>query len=74
MDANWVRNLWYEPSTSGLPDCYKAKRYIAECYYFGIINRITYDLAMQKIKQVQNGSWMFEGINPTDSFQFYNCG
>jgi hypothetical protein len=60
MDVNWVRNLWHQPSTSGLPDCYKAKRYIAECYYFGIINWKTYDLAMQKIQQIQNGDWMYK--------------
>jgi hypothetical protein len=60
MDANWVRNLWHQPSTSSLPDWYKAKRYIAECYHFGIINWKTYDLAMQRIQQKQNGSWMYE--------------
>jgi hypothetical protein len=60
MDANWVRNLWHQPSTSDLPDFYKAKKYISECYYFGIINWKTYDLVMKKIQQVQNGSWMYE--------------
>jgi hypothetical protein len=60
MDANWLRNLWYQPSISGLPDCYKAKRYITECYHFGIINWKTYDLVMQRIQQNQNGNWMYE--------------
>jgi hypothetical protein len=60
MDANWVRNLWYQPSTSDLPDWHKARRYIAECYYFGIINWKTYDLVMQRIQQNQNGNWMYE--------------
>jgi hypothetical protein len=60
LDSKWVRSIWKSNSTSSLPDIFKAKRLVTECYEFGLINWNTYNSAMDKIRRVQNGDWMFE--------------
>jgi hypothetical protein len=63
MDSEWVKSIWKSESTSGLPDTFKAKRLVTESYECGLISWNTYNLALDKIRRVQNGDWMFEKQN-----------
>jgi hypothetical protein len=63
MDSKWVKSIWNSDSTSGLPDTFKAKRLVTESYDSGLINWNTYNLAVDRIRMVQNGDWMFDKQN-----------
>jgi hypothetical protein len=60
LDSKWVKSIWKSDSTSGLPDTFKAKRLVTESYESGLINWNTYNLALDRIRRVQNGDWMFD--------------
>jgi hypothetical protein len=47
-------------SSGDLPDYFKAREFLVEAYYAGLINWNVYQAAWNKTEQVKNGSWMFE--------------
>jgi hypothetical protein len=64
-----VKSIWKSNSTSGLPDTFKAKRLVTEAYTCGLINWNTYNLALDRIKKVQNGNWMFENYKKSTAIR-----
>ena len=62
MDKSyWLKNVWGKETRTGcLPDTFRAMELIDEAYHYGFINWNSYQSAIDKIKRVKNGNWMFE--------------
>jgi hypothetical protein len=61
MDKSyWLKYVWKKETRTGyLPDTFRAMELVAEAYHFDFINRNSYQLAIDMIERVKNGSRMF---------------
>jgi hypothetical protein len=62
MDKSyWLKYVWKKETRMGcFSDTFRAMELVAEAYHFDFINWNSYQLAIDMIGRVKNGSWMFE--------------